>query len=144
LEAAAGTLGLKLHVLSASTDHELEQAFATFVQLRADALVISPDLFFNTRSERLASLSLRHAMPAIYQHYAFVAAGGLISYGSDETENYRLLGTYAGKVLKGEKPADLPVVQSTKVELMLNLKAAKTFGINVPLPLLGRADKVIE
>jgi putative tryptophan/tyrosine transport system substrate-binding protein len=144
LEAAAVTLGLKLHVLPASTDHDLEPAFATLVQLRADALVISPDLFFNTRSERLASLSLRHAVPAIYQHYAFVAAGGLISYGSDETENYRLLGTYAGKILKGEKPADLPVVQSTKVELMLNLKTAKTFGIAVPLPLLGRADKVIE
>jgi putative ABC transport system substrate-binding protein len=144
LKAAAGTLGLQIHVLQASTDRDLEPAFATLVQLRADALVVSPDQFFNTRSEQLASLSLRHALPAIYEHREFVAAGGLISYGSDETESYRLLGTYTGKILKGEKPADLPVVQSTKVELMLNLKTAKEFAIAVPLPLLGRADEVIE
>jgi putative tryptophan/tyrosine transport system substrate-binding protein len=144
LKAAAGTLGLTTHVLQAGTDSELEAAFATLVQLRADALVISPDIFFNTRSTQLASLSLRHAVPAIYQHREFVEAGGLIGYGSDETENYRLLGNYTGRILKGEKPADLPVVQSTKVELLLNFKTAKALGITVPLALSGRADQVIE
>jgi putative tryptophan/tyrosine transport system substrate-binding protein len=89
-------------------------------------------------------LSLRHAVPAIYQYRPFVAAGGVIGYGSDETEYYHLVGIYAGKVLKGEKPADLPVVQSTKVELIINLKTAKAFGLTVPLSLLGRADEVIE
>ena len=106
--------------------------------------MISPDVFFNTRSEQLAALSLRHAVPTIYQYRAFAAAGGLMSYGSDETEYYRLVGIYAGKILKGEKPADLPVLQSTKVELIINLKTAKALGITVPLSLLGRADEVIE
>jgi putative tryptophan/tyrosine transport system substrate-binding protein len=144
LKAAASTLGITFHLLQASTDSELEAAFATLDQLRADALVISPDIFFNTRSAQLASLSLRHTLPAIFQHREFVAAGGLIGYGSDETENYRLLGTYTGKILKGDKPADLPVVQSTKVELLLNFKTAKALGITVPLALSGRADEVIE
>ena len=106
--------------------------------------MISPDVFFNTRSEQLAALSLRHAVPAIYQYPQFAAAGGLISYGSDETEYYRLIGAYAGRILKGEKPGDLPVVQSTKVELILNLKTAKALGLNVPNTLIGRADEVIE
>jgi putative tryptophan/tyrosine transport system substrate-binding protein len=106
--------------------------------------VIGPDVFFNTRIEQLAALTLRHAMPAIYQYRPFVAAGGLISYGTDETEYYRLVGTYSGRILKGEKPADLPVVQSTKVELILNLKTAKALGLTVPLPVIGRADEVIE
>ena len=110
---------------------------------RADASQIMPDVLFSTRSEQLATLSLRHAVPAIYEYRPFVAAGGLISYGSDETEYYRLVGTYTGKILKGEKPAGLPVVQSTKVELIINLKTAKALGINVPLSLLGRADEVI-
>jgi putative tryptophan/tyrosine transport system substrate-binding protein len=144
LKAAASTLELKLDVLQASTDSELEPNFATLRQLGVDALVISPDLFFNTRSMQLASLALRYGVPVIYQHHDFVAAGGLISYGSDETESYRLLGTYTGRILKGEKPADLPVVQSTKVELMLNLKTAKALGITVPLALSGRADELIE
>jgi ABC-type uncharacterized transport system substrate-binding protein len=106
--------------------------------------VISPDVFFNTRSEQLAALSLRHAVPAIYEYRPFAAAGGLMSYGSDETEYYRLVGIYAGRVLKGEKPADLPVVQSTKVELIINLKTAEALGITIPLPLIGRADEMIE
>src|SRR5216684_2197952 len=144
LQPAARALGLQLHVLNASTDRDFDPVFATMVQLRADALVISPDTFFNTRIERLAMLSLHHAVPAIYQYRPFVAAGGLISYGSDQTEYYRLIGTYTGKILKGEKPAGLPVVQSTKVELIINLKTAKALGINVPLSLLGRADEVIE
>ncbi len=144
LQPAARTLGLRLHALSASTDRDLDTAFATLVQLRADALVVAPDVFFNTRSAQLAALSLRHAVPTIYQYRPFAAAGGLMSYGSDETEYYRLVGIYAGKILKGEKPADLPVVQSTKVELIINLKTAKALGLTVPLPLLARADEVIE
>jgi ABC-type uncharacterized transport system substrate-binding protein len=144
LEPATSTLGLQLHVLNASTDRDFDTVFATLGRLRAGALVISPDLFFNTRSEQLAALSLRHAVPAIHQYRPFVAAGGLMSYASDETEYYRLVGIYAGKILKGEKPADLPVVQSTKVELIINLKTARALGLTVPLPLLGRADEVIE
>src|SRR5450759_3216118 len=144
LKAAASTLGLQLHVLQASTERDFDPVFAALVQLRADALVIMPDNFFNARSEQLAALTLRHAVPAIYEYRPFVAAGGLISYGSDETEYYRLVGIYAGKILKGEKPVDLPVVQSTKVGLMIHLKTAKALGINVPITLIGRADEVIE
>jgi putative tryptophan/tyrosine transport system substrate-binding protein len=144
LQPAARTLGLQLHVLNASTDHDFDLVFASLVQLRADALVIMPDVLFTTRSEQLGTLSLRHAVPAIYEYRTFVAAGGLISYGSNEAEYYRLLGTYTGKILRGEKPADLPVVQSTKVELILNLKTAKALGLTVPQSLLGRADEVIE
>jgi putative ABC transport system substrate-binding protein len=144
LQAAAGVLGLKLHVLHASSDGDFDKVFATLGQLRAGALVIGPDNFFTARSEQLAALTVRHAMPAIYQFRPFAAAGGLVSYGSNETEYYRLVGVYAGRVLKGDKPASLPVQQSTKVELILNLKTAKALGITVPLPLLGRADEVIE
>jgi putative ABC transport system substrate-binding protein len=144
MQAAARTLGLQLHVLQASTEQDFDKVFADMVRLRAGALVISPDVYFNTRSKQLATLSLRHALPAIYQYHEFAAAGGLMSYGSDETEYYRLIGIYTGRILKGEKPADLPVVQSTKVEMILNLKTAKALGITVPLPLLGRADEVIE
>jgi putative ABC transport system substrate-binding protein len=144
IKAAAGTLGLRVEVLEASADQDLDKAFAALVQLRADALLIMPDVFFNTRTKELAALALRHAVPAIYAYRPFAAAGGLLSYGTDETEYYKMLGTYTGKILKGEKPADLPVVQSTKVELTLNLKTAKALGIAVPLPLLGRADEVIE
>jgi ABC-type uncharacterized transport system substrate-binding protein len=144
MQQAAQTLGLQLHILHASTDGDFDKVFASVVQVRAGALVISPDVFFNTRSEQLAALSLRHAVPAIYQYHPFAAAGGLMSYGSDETEYYRLVGTYAGRILKGEKPADLPVVQSTKVELIINLKTAEALGLTIPLPLIGRADEVIE
>jgi putative tryptophan/tyrosine transport system substrate-binding protein len=144
LQPAASTLGLQLHVLNASTDRDFDPVFATMVQQRADALVIMPDVFFNSRIEQLAALSLRNAVPAIYQFRPFVAAGGLISYGSDEAEYYGLVGVYAGRILKGEKPADLPVVQSTKVELLINLKTAKALGLTIPLSLLGRADEVIE
>ena len=144
LQPAALSLGLQLHVLQASTEQDFDRVFAALVQLRADAVVIMPDVFFNARREQLAALSLRHAVPAIYQHREYVEAGGLIGYGSDETETYRLVGAYTGRILKGEKPADLPVVQSTKVELLLNFKTAKALGLTVPLPLLGRADEVIE
>jgi ABC-type uncharacterized transport system substrate-binding protein len=115
LQAAAPAFGLQLHILHASTERDLDTVFATLFQLRAEALVIAPDIFFNARSEQLAAMALRHAMPAIYQYRAFVRAGGLISYGSSEKEYYRLVGIYTGKILKGEKPGDLPVQQSTKV-----------------------------
>jgi ABC-type uncharacterized transport system substrate-binding protein len=144
LQPAARVLGLQIPVLHASTDRDFDTMFASSVRLRADALVIMPDLFFNARHEQLAALALRHALPAIAQYRRFVAAGGLMSYGANETDNLRLVGIHVGRILKGEKPAELPVVQSTKVELIINLKTAKTLGITVPLPLLGRADEVIE
>ena len=137
-------LGLELHVLHASTERDFDTVFAALDQLRAGALVIGPDVFFNSHSEQLAALAIRHAVPTIYQYRPFAAAGGLLSYGSDETESYDMVGIYAGRVLKGEKPADLPVQQSTKVELIINLKTAKALGLTVPLALLARADEVIE
>jgi len=144
VQAAAHALGLQLHVLNGSTERDFDSAFATLVQLKAAALIIGPGTSFVGRSEQLAALAIRYAVPAIYQYRPFAAAGGLMSYGSDETEYYRLLGIYAGRILKGEKPAELPVEQSTKVELFINLKTAKALGITVPLTLLGRADEVIE
>jgi putative ABC transport system substrate-binding protein len=144
LAPAAQAMGMRLHLLQASTDADLETAFASLSQLRVDALVVSPDVFFNTRSEQLAALSLRYKVPSIYQYRKFAAAGGLVSYGSDETESYRLIGGYAGRILKGDRPGDLPVQQATKVEMIINLKTANALGITVPLSLLGRADEVIE
>jgi ABC-type uncharacterized transport system substrate-binding protein len=144
LQAAARTLGLRLELLHASTERDLDAAFDTLGQLRAGALVIGTDAFFNSRSEHLAALALRHALPTIYQYRSFTAAGGLMSYGSSTTESYQLAGVYTGRILKGEKPAALPVQQVTKVELILNLKTAKALGLTIPLPLLGRADEVIE
>jgi putative ABC transport system substrate-binding protein len=143
-QAAAGALGIDLHVLQASNEREFDTAFAALVRLRVGALLIAPNLLFNTRSEQLAALTVRYAVPAIYQFREFAAAGGLMSYGGSITDNYRLLGVYTGRILKGEKPADLPVQQSTKVELVLNLKTAKALGITVPLTLRVRADEVIE
>jgi putative ABC transport system substrate-binding protein len=144
LEAAANRLRLELHVLNASIDRDFEPVFAALDQLKAGALVIGPDVFFNSHIEQIAALAIGHALPAVYQYRPFVEAGGLLSYGSDETETYHLVGAYTGRVLKGEKPANLPVVQSTKVELIINLKTAKALGLTIPLPLLGRADEVIE
>jgi putative ABC transport system substrate-binding protein len=144
LQPAAQALGVQLRVLNASNDRELDAVYAALAQRQAAALVISPDTFFNSRSQRIAELSLRHAVPAIYQYRPFAAAGGLMSYGSDETEYYRMVGIYAGKILDGAKAADLPVIQSTKAELIINLKTAKALGLAVPMPLLGRADEVIE
>jgi putative ABC transport system substrate-binding protein len=144
LQAAASTLGLTLRVLHASSEQEIDTAFTTLVQLRAGALVIAPDPLFNSRSEQLAVLTLRYAIPAIYQYREFVLSGGLASLGATVADTYRLLGVYTGRILKGEKPADLPVQQGTKVELFLNLKTAKALGITVPLPLSGRADEIIE
>jgi putative tryptophan/tyrosine transport system substrate-binding protein len=144
LQAAAPALGMQLHVLYASSDRDLDTAFAALGQLRADALVIGPYLFFNSRVEQLGALSLRYAVPTIFTYRKFVAAGGLMSYGPDEAETYRLVGIYTGKILKGAKPGDLPVHRATKVELMINLKTAKALGIAVPLALSGRADELIE
>src|SRR5262249_3338978 len=144
LLAAARTLGLELHVLHASTEGEFEPAFARLMQLRAGGLVIGTDGFLVSRSERLAALTLRHALPAIFQYRAFAEAGGLMSYGASVTDSYRLSGVYTGRILKGAKTADLPVLQATKVGLIINLKTAKTLGIPVPLPLSGRADELIE
>jgi putative ABC transport system substrate-binding protein len=144
VQRPADNLGLRLHVLRASTDPDLDRAFSEVVASGASALVIGSDGFFNSRMERLATLSLRHAVPTIYQYREFAAAGGLMSYGGSLTDAYRLAGLYTGRILKGERPADLPVQQSTKVELMVNLKTAKALGINVPLALLTRADEVIE
>jgi ABC-type uncharacterized transport system substrate-binding protein len=145
LQTIADTLGVRLHLLHASTEADFEAAFATAAQLRAAALVISgADPLFVSHAAQLGALALRHSVPAIYQFREFAAAGGLMSYGGDARDSYRLAGVYTGRILKGEKPADLPVVQSTKVELIINLKTAKALGITVPLPLSGRADEVIE
>jgi putative tryptophan/tyrosine transport system substrate-binding protein len=144
LQAGARDLGIKLRVLNASTQHDFENVFASLKQMQVGGLVIGTDGFFVSQSEQLAALTIRHAMPAIFQYRAFVAAGGLMSYGGNVTESYRLSGIYVGRILKGEKPADLPVQQSTKVELIVNLKTAKALGLNVPVSLLGRADEVIE
>jgi putative tryptophan/tyrosine transport system substrate-binding protein len=144
LQAAARTLGLQLHLLNVSTERDIDTAFATLVQLGVAGLVISSDVFIITREEQLAVLVLRNRLPAIFQTRAFAAAGGLMSYAGSAAGAYRQAGVYTGRVLNGEKPADLPVQQTTKVELIINLKTAKALGINVPLPLLGRADEVIE
>jgi putative tryptophan/tyrosine transport system substrate-binding protein len=142
--AAARAFGLQLHVLHASSEHDFEGVFAKLSQLGAGGLVVAGGPFFASHGEQLAAIALRHAVPVAYQRREFTAAGGLLSYGSDLTESYRLAGIYAGRILKGDKPADLPVQQATKVELYINLKTAKTFGITVPLTLSGRADEVIE
>ena len=144
LHAAARKLGLELHVLNASNDRDIETAFATVVQLRAAGLVIVTDAFINTRGEQIATLALRHGVPAFFQTRALAVAGGLMSYGGSAFGAYRQAGVYTGRVLKGEKPAHLPVQQTTKVELIINLKTAKALGLTVPLPLLGRADEIIE
>ena len=144
LQAAARSLGLELHVLNASTERDFDGVFAKLVQLRAGGLVIGGDPLFSSWSERLAVLALRHAVPTIFQYRDFAVAGGLLSYGSDFREAYRLAGNYTGRVLKGDKPADLPVQQATKVELYINLKTARALGLNIPNTLIGRADEVIE
>jgi putative ABC transport system substrate-binding protein len=144
LQVAARTLGVQLHALHASTDRDFDTVFATVSQLRAGALVIGTDPFFTSRLEQLAALALRHALPTVYQFREFAMAGGLVGYGTSLTDGFRLAGIYTGRILKGEKPADLPVQQATKVELILNLKTAKALGLTVPLSVLGRADEVIE
>jgi putative tryptophan/tyrosine transport system substrate-binding protein len=144
LQAAARSLGLEMHVLHASAEGDFDAAFATIIQLQAGALAIGTDPLFTSRLEQLAALTVRHAVPTVYQFREFTAAGGLMSYGGSLTDTFRAAGVYTGRILKGDKPADLPVQQTTKVELFLNLKTAKALGLTVPIPLLGRADEVIE
>jgi putative ABC transport system substrate-binding protein len=144
LSAAATGLGLKLHVLHAKSEQDFSALFENLARRRAEALVIGTDVFFNSHSEELAGLTLRHHLPAIYQYREFTGGGGLMSFGGSIAESYRLAGVYTGRILKGEKPANLPVQQVTKVELVINLKTARALDITFPISMLGRADEVIE
>jgi putative tryptophan/tyrosine transport system substrate-binding protein len=143
-QGAARRLGVKLNVLHASTEREFDAAFAGSVELHAGALVIGPDSLFFTRSGQLGALASRHAIPAICPYRAFALAGGLMSYGTNLADLYRQVGVYTGRVLKGEKPADLPVQQAVKLELTINLKTARSLGLEVPMSMLMRVDEVIE
>jgi putative tryptophan/tyrosine transport system substrate-binding protein len=144
VQEAARTKGLQLHVLKASSESEIDTAFASLVQLHAGALVVGADPFLSSRREQLVALASRHAVPSIYAWREFADAGGLISYGASLTAGFRLVGTYTGKILKGEKPADLPVQQPTTFELVVNLNTANALGLSVPPSILARADEVIE
>ena len=143
-QAAARGLGIDLRVLHASTVQGIEGAFAELARAGAQALVIAPESFFNSRSAQLAFLAAHHKLPAIYTYREFAAAGGLMSYGASDTETYRQAGVYAARILRGEKPAEMPVQQSTKIELIINVATAKALGVTIPLSLLARADEVIE
>jgi putative ABC transport system substrate-binding protein len=144
LQATATKLGLELLIVPASDDRELDSAFSVMREKHAGALVIVSEVFANSRIDQIAALALRDALPAIFFNPQFAAAGGLMSYGGNIVETHRLAGNYAGRILKGEKPADLPVIEATKVELVVNLKTAKALGLTLPISLLGRADQVIE
>ena len=143
-QVATRRLGMRLHILHASSERDFETVFATFAQVQADALVIGPDSLFFSWGEQLGMLTLRHRVPAICPYRAFAVAGGLMSYGASVTDLYRLVGVYVGRILKGEKPADLPVEQPTKFELVINLKTAKALGLTIPPSVLARADEVIQ
>jgi putative ABC transport system substrate-binding protein len=144
MQAPTQALGLQLHVLHASTEREFDAVFPTLVQLQAGGLVISGNPFFANRMKLLAALALRHAVPTIAPFPQFASAGGLMGYGSSGGDSYRLVGTYTGRILKGEKPADLPVQQATKIELTINVNTAKALGLTIPETLLLRADELIE
>jgi ABC-type uncharacterized transport system substrate-binding protein len=142
--SAARALGIDLHVLNASTEQDFERVFAKLSELRAGGLVIGGSALFTSHAKQLAALTVQHAVPAIYQHREFAAAGGLMGYGADITDTHRLVGIYAGRILRGDKPADLPVQQASKVQMFINLKTARALGITIPLPLSGRADEIFE
>ena len=144
VQTAAQTLGLEVHALNVSSNSDLDVVFPKLIELRAGGLVISGGQFFNSRSKQLAAKALQYSVPTIFPHVDFAAAGGLLSYGTSIIDAYRVAGIYTGRVLKGEKPADLPVQQAIKVELIINLKTAKALGIMVPMSLTGRADEIIE
>jgi putative ABC transport system substrate-binding protein len=144
VRVAERTIGQRVHILHASSEHDFEPAFATLDQIRAGGLCVQGDTFFNGRREELVALAAHHSIPTVYAFRDYAAAGGLMSYGTSLWDAYREVGVYAGRILKGEKPADLPVQQSVKVELVVNLKTAKALGLTFPLSLLGRADEVIE
>jgi putative ABC transport system substrate-binding protein len=144
LQTAAQTLGLQIRVLNARTEHEIDSAFATLAQQPVGALIVGPDAFFDSRANQIVTLAARHAIPAIYERREVVAADGLMSYGASPTEAYHQAGVYTGRILKGEKPADLPVIQSAKFELVINLRTAKALGIALPSGLLSIVDEVIE
>ncbi|MGB9262372.1 MAG: ABC transporter substrate-binding protein, partial [Pseudolabrys sp.] len=144
VQDAARALGARVVILNASSTSEIESVFEVLIGQRVGALVVSGEIFFLTQRDRLVDLAARHAVPTIYAYREFPVAGGLMSYGADFKEPYRVLGVYAGRILKGEKPANLPVQQATKVELVINLKTAKALGLNIPNTIIGRADEVIE
>jgi putative ABC transport system substrate-binding protein len=144
VQAAARNLGLELRVVNASTERDIDAVFANLVQMQAGGLVIGSSAFFISRQEQLAALAVRHAVPSVFETRAFVAAGGLMSYAGSLIDSYRLTGVYTGRILRGEKPAELPVQQGTKVELYINLKSAKALGLNVPPAMQARADEMIE
>jgi putative ABC transport system substrate-binding protein len=144
VQEAARAIGQQIHILHASTASELDAAFATAVQLRAGAMLVAADPFLNSQRDQIVALAARHAIPAIYEQREHALAGGLMSYGTSLSDGYRQAGIYAGRILKGEKPADLPVVQSTKFEFVVNLKAAKALGLDVPPALSAQADEIIE
>jgi putative ABC transport system substrate-binding protein len=142
--AAARKLGLQLQIVEASNERELDDAFKSLLHLQADGLVIGPNTFLGTQYERLAALTVRHSVPAIYQFRGFAEAGGLMSYGTFHTDSYRAAGVYTGKILRGAHPGDLPVQQPNRFELIINLKAAKALGLTVPVMMFARANEVIE
>jgi putative ABC transport system substrate-binding protein len=142
--AAAQIIGVRVQIYHASNNRDLDTVFASLVESHVPGLIIGSDIFYVTQSERIADLAFRHAVPAVFQGREFVTAGGLMSYGNDNTEACRIAGVYAGRILKGDKPSDLPVQEAITVELIVNLKTAKVLGLTVPITMLGRADEVIE